>query len=137
MAICYAITSSGTVNSNRKGYYRRIWNTVAAIPAGRVASYGQVAELAGHARGARFVSRALRAAPADINLPWHRVLSARGRISIPKGHTSHDEQIRRLREESVQISGDHVDMSRYRWRPDLDALIWGPAALDITEDDSE
>jgi methylated-DNA-protein-cysteine methyltransferase-like protein len=121
------------LNSKPKVFYRRIWNTVAAIPLGRVASYGQVAELAGHARGARLVSRALRAAPASLDLPWHRVVNAHGRISIPKNRSSHDEQIQRLEKESVQVSGDRVDMSRYGWWPDLDELVWGPPALAIAD----
>ena len=103
---------------------------VAAIPAGRVASYGQIAELAGYKNGARLVGRALRLAPDGIDLPWHRVLNARGRISIPVAHGSHTEQVQRLSCELVRIVGDRVDMSRYRWQPDLDELVWGPSAFD-------
>ncbi len=107
---------------------RRIWNIVAAIPEGRVASYGQIAELAGIKRGARLVGWALRVAPAQIELPWHRVINAQGRISLPKHNPARDEQIRRLKAESVTIVDDRVDLQRHLWRPELDELLWGPAA---------
>jgi methylated-DNA-protein-cysteine methyltransferase-like protein len=111
--------------------YRRVWSTVAAIPYGRVASYGQIAELSGHSRGARMVARALRHAPDSIELPWHRVLNVRGRISIPRTSASFEEQIRRLARESVPVDGDRVDMARYRWQPELDEMLWGPASIDV------
>jgi methylated-DNA-protein-cysteine methyltransferase-like protein len=118
------------VKADSQEFYRRIWNAVAAIPPGRVASYGQIAELAGNSRGARTVGRALRLAPVGSDLPWHRVLSVQGRISIPAVHSAHKEQVRRLVGESVPVIGDRVDMSRYRWQPDLDELVWGPPVFD-------
>lgn len=110
-------------------FYARIWNAVAAIPYGRVASYGQIAELAGIARGARMVGWALGKAPDRMTLPWYRVLNAQGRISIPKGSRVRDEQIRRLTDEGVVVVDGCVDMRRYHWQPDLDELVWGPAAF--------
>jgi len=82
----------------------RIWLAVAAIPAGRVSTYGQVAEAAGLPRGARRVGRALGALPPDSRIPWHRVVNARGLLSLP-GHAGR-EQRRRLLEEGVQVSDD-------------------------------
>jgi methylated-DNA-protein-cysteine methyltransferase-like protein len=114
----------------RKFDYRRIWRTIAAVPCGRVASYGEIAELAGHARGARLVARALREAPESLALPWHRIVNARGGISIPASSPARDEQVRRLTAESVPVIGYRIEMSRYRWQPDLDELIWGPPAFD-------
>jgi len=109
--------------------YPRIWNVVAAIPHGHVASYGQVAELAGIGRGARMVGWALGQAPDRSALPWHRVLNAQGKISIPKGSRSRAEQIRRLNDEGIVVNDGKVDMRRYRWDPDIDELVWGPAAF--------
>ena len=63
--------------------YAQIYAIVRRIPAGRVASYGQIAELAGLPRRARQVGRALRLAPATLELPWHRVLRADGSIAFP------------------------------------------------------
>ena len=118
------------MSANSKQDYRKIWNTIAAIPTGRVASYGQIGELAGYARGARLVARALRYAPVELKLPWHRVLNAQGKIAIPANSPSHREQARRLTSENVPFIGGRVDMSRFRWQPDLDELMWGPLAFD-------
>ena len=109
--------------------FQRIWNIVAAIPPGKVASYGQVAELAGLGRGARRVGPALGRAPNRMQLPWYRVLNAQGRIAIPKSSSSHDEQIRLLTDEGIVVNDGRVDMSRYRWEPNLEELVWGPAAF--------
>jgi len=125
--------SGNRMSASSQQDYQRIWNTIAAIPSGRVASYGQIGELAGFARGARLVARALRYAPAEMNLPWHRVLNAQGKIAIPANSPSHREQARRLASEDVPFLSGRVDMSRFRWQPDLDELMWGPLAFDTNE----
>lgn len=104
--------------------YARIWRVVAAIPPGKVASYGQVAELAGIARGARQVGRALGAAPPELNLPWHRVLNAAGRIALPAGSRGYKKQRERLVTEGVVMRGDRVDLTRCRWTPGLDEILF-------------
>jgi methylated-DNA-protein-cysteine methyltransferase related protein len=107
---------------------RRIHAVVRAIPPGRVASYGEVAALANLPRGARQVGRALREAPADVALPWHRVLRADGRLAFPAAHPARVEQTQRLRAEGIPCLGGRVDLRRYRWQPVLDELLWGPLA---------
>ena len=117
------------MSKKQKIDYRHIWNTVAAIPPGRVASYGQIAKLSGLANGARGVGWALRSAPADIDLPWHRVVNAQGKISIPVSDPAYGEQVRRLTAESVRVVAGRIEMSRYAWSPDLDELVWGPLSF--------
>lgn len=117
----------------RTVYCRHIWETVASIPRGRVATYGQVARLSGFANGARRVGWALRCAPAGIELPWHRVVNAQGKISIPNSDPAHDEQTRRLIAESVPIIAGRIELSRYGWAPDMDELVWGPVAIPAVE----
>ena len=63
----------------------RIWETIAEIPRGNVASYGQIAEIAGIPRGARQVGYALRQLPKGHDVPWHRVLQVSGKIAFEKG----------------------------------------------------
>jgi methylated-DNA-protein-cysteine methyltransferase-like protein len=121
------------LDRQRKFFCRQVWNTVAAIPPGHVASYGQIAKLAGFANGARLVGWALRSAPVDIDLPWHRVVNAEGKISIPTADPAHAEQVRRLSAESVRISGGRIDISRYVWSPNLDELVWGPPSFEVAE----
>jgi methylated-DNA-protein-cysteine methyltransferase-like protein len=98
--------------------YARIYTVVAEIPAGRVASYGQIAELAGLPRQARQVGYALSALPAGHALPWHRVVNARGEISLPSRTGAAAEQRARLEAEGVAFDADgRVDLRRYRWQP--------------------
>ena len=85
----------------------RIWQAVAAIPPGCVATYGTVAALAAVPRGARFVGTVLRDLPAGSRLPWHRVLPATGR---PAPHLA-ARQRELLRAEGVPTEGGRVPMS--------------------------
>lgn len=110
------------------GSFRRVWNVVEAIPEGTVASYGQVAELAGLNGGARRVGGALAKAPNRGTLPWHRILKADGKIALPEGSTGRQEQISRLEVEGVRVIGGRVDMDQFQWQPDMDELLWGPMA---------
>lgn len=94
-----------------------LYLTLAQVPEGRVVSYGQLAEMAGLGRAARWVGRTLSQLPADTSLPWHRVLGAGGRLSLPAGSPSGDEQRARLRGEGVSILNNRVDIQRHGWRP--------------------
>lgn len=111
---------------DRQRRLERIWATIADIPEGQVASYGQLAEIAGIPRGARQVGYALRHAPRDTELPWHRVLQASGKSAFEPGSRPFKEQKRRLMMEGVTMLKGRVDMRRYRWQPDLDELLWKP-----------
>ena len=94
-----------------------LYSTLAQVPEGKVVSYGQLAELAGLGRAARWVGRTLSQLPGDTRLPWHRVLGAGGRISLPAGSPSGDEQRARLRMEGITILNNRVDIRRHGWRP--------------------
>lgn len=78
-------------------------------------TYGEIARAAGVPGGARLVGYALHRAPEGLALPWHRVINAQGRISLPPGSAAHEEQRRRLRAEGVRFVGGRVDLRRYRW----------------------
>ena len=107
---------------------QRIWDTIFDVPAGKVASYGQIADIAGIPRGARQVAYALKHAPEDLRLPWYRIVTASGRIAFDKGSPPFEKQRNRLTMEGVAVIGGRVDMRRYRWQPDLDELLWKPSA---------
>lgn len=100
-----------------------IWRTVVAIPRGEIATYGGIARRAGLPGRARMVGHALKVAPAKLDLPWHRVLAAGGRIAFRRGSRQFAEQRRRLRAEGVEIVHGRVIRSV---EPDLDALLWKP-----------
>lgn len=107
----------------------RIWATVRDIPEGSVASYGQVASLAGIPRGARQVGYALRHLPDGSDVPWHRVVTASGKLAFEQGSRAWKRQKGKLAEEDVPVLGGRVRMSKYRWQPQLDELLWKPSAL--------
>ncbi|WP_414648117.1 MGMT family protein [Dokdonella sp.] len=100
-----------------------IARVVAAIPRGRVTSYGAVAARAGLPGRARLVGRVLGETERD--LPWQRVLRSDGRIALPPRSAAFREQVRRLRAEGVTVSGGRVDLRRFGWDGgDLDAVLW-------------
>ena len=113
---------------DRLARMQRIWDTISEIPEGRVASYGQIAEIAGIPRGARQVGYALRHLPDGHSAPWHRVITASGKIAFDKDSGPYKEQRNRLMMEGVAVIGGRVDMRNYRWQPDLDELLWKPTS---------
>ena len=93
----------------------RIREIVKGIPAGRVATYGLIASLAGNPRGSRAVVWALRAYSRKDDLPWHRVINGRGTISLPPGD-GYELQRSLLEREGVEFDArGRVDLERYGW----------------------
>jgi methylated-DNA-protein-cysteine methyltransferase related protein len=105
--------------SDRQGRNETIWAVVRHIPYGRVATYGQVAAVAGLPGHARQVGYALNDLPDGTDVPWHRVLNAKGEVS-PRAQPGWDGFQRHLLEEEG-IPFDHrgrLDLEHYRWDPD-------------------
>lgn len=96
---------------------QKIWQVVAAIPEGKVASYGQVAAMAGLGRQARFVGRALGTLPAGHSIPWHRVIRSNGQIAFPEGTETCQLQTEKLRLEGVDVYKGRVKMKDFQWQP--------------------
>lgn len=92
-----------------------IWQVVAAIPKGKVATYGQVAKLCGYPGHARYVGHTLKNLPDDTLLPWQRVVNAKGELAFPLGTEAYQRQKARLLEEDVQFQGDKISLSRFGW----------------------
>ena len=98
--------------------YQRIYAVVRRIPRGRVATYGQVAELAGYAGHARQVGYALHALSDGTAVPWHRVLNARGEISLRSAPGAELTQRMLLEREGVPFDlRGRVPLKRVLWRP--------------------
>ena len=96
---------------------QRIYAVVRRIPRGRVATYGQVARLAGLGRQARQVGYALNRLPDDSGVPWHRVINAKGEISPRSAGDSHELQLMLLRAEGVVVDlRGRVDLREFRWK---------------------
>jgi methylated-DNA-protein-cysteine methyltransferase-like protein len=85
------------------------------IPTGRVVAYGQLARLAGLPGAARLVGHVLRELPEASRLPWHRVVNAQGKISLPPDSPGFIEQERRLRAEGVDCVNGKLALKHYQW----------------------
>ncbi len=98
------------------------------IPQGKVLTYGRVAAIAGKKNGARQVSRLLHSMSRKHDLPWHRVINAKGKISL-KPSNGYELQKALLESEGVRFSKhETVDLKIYLWSPDEDdALLPTPA----------
>lgn len=94
-----------------------IYQVVRSIPAGKVCTYGQVAEMAGLARAARLVGHTLRKLPKGTQLPWHRVINSQGKLSLPEDSPGYCEQRKRLQEEDVSFVGNRIKLKQFAWQP--------------------
>jgi len=105
--------------TGRSDSYQRIYTVVNMIPKGRVATYGQIAELSGLPRQARLVGYALNMLPSGSRIPWHRVINAQGKISLrSEGEGSDSRQARLLKREKVRFNPQGViDLKMFRWEP--------------------
>lgn len=99
--------------------HQEIYQVVALIPYGKVATYGQIAALAGFPRHARLVGYALnRLLAPDSKLPWHRVINAQGRLSLHKLDMNAENLQRfKLEQEGVVFIANRVNLKTYQWQP--------------------
>ncbi len=105
--------------------HRCVYAAIAAIPRGRVASYGAIALRAGLPGRARLVGKLLGSTPSDLALPWHRVLRSSGCIALAPGSRGFRTQCRLLQSEGVEVRNGRVALSRFGLDDDLDRLLWG------------
>ncbi len=102
----------------QKERYLRIYQTIQKIPRGKVATYGQIARLAGFPGYARQVGYALHATPDDMEIPWHRVINAKGEISLKPTGPYDQVQRQMLEAEGVQFDGaGRVPLKIFQWQP--------------------
>jgi methylated-DNA-protein-cysteine methyltransferase-like protein len=97
--------------------YDEIQRVVSLIPRGRVATYGQIAELARIPGQARRVGYALSALPEGSPIPWHRVVNAKGEISLRSQGGAGTLQRRLLQKEGIRFEKGKLSLARYQWRP--------------------
>mgnify|MGYP006106897915 FL=1 len=93
----------------------KIWQIVHQIPKGKVASYGQVAKLAGLPGYARYVGTTMKKLPKDSKLPWHRVANAAGKLSFPLNSTEYQLQKSRLEAEGVIFTNGRFSLAKSGW----------------------
>lgn len=99
---------------NIEDFYAEVYDVVRQIPAGKVLSYGHIAELIGWPNHARLVGRAMHDTPLALNLPCHRVVNSAGR-TVPGWH----QQAVLLMSEGVRLKANGcVDMATHEWLPE-------------------
>ena len=100
-----------------KSFHQRVIDIIKSIPKGKVATYGQIAALAGNPRGARVVVRVLHSSSGKENLPWHRVINSKGSISLKPG-TGYEVQKALLKKEGIVFKeDDSIDLKSFLWHP--------------------
>jgi len=98
-------------------FFRRIVLVIKKIPRGKVATYGQIAVLAGNPRAARQVAWVLHSASAKEKLPWQRVINSQGGISLPR-YGGYELQRALLAKEGVKFdAADRIALARFQWKP--------------------
>ena len=100
----------------------RVWQVVAAIPAGRVMGYGEVARAAGFPRYSRMVSAAMGRSPEP--LPWYRVVRSNRTLAFEQGSSAYREQAQLLKQEGIRFDG--LKIIEKESNDDLDRMLWGP-----------
>ena len=105
-----------SVRMKTDSFYDKIYAAVCEIPRGRVATYGQVAAMAGNGGAARAVGNALHRNPAPGLIPCHRVVNARGRLAPDFAFGGIDAQKSLLEAEGVEVTDGFVDLKKYQFR---------------------
>nr|WP_320013781.1 MGMT family protein [uncultured Desulfobacter sp.] len=96
-------------------FTQKVVEIIKSIPEGRVSTYGTIALMAGHSNGARQVTRIIHSMSRKHNLPWHRIINAKGLISLPKSR-GYEEQKALLQGEGVHFDEkDRVDLIKFLW----------------------
>ncbi len=97
-------------------FSKKVIEAILKIPSGKVATYKQIAELAGKPQGSRGVSWILHSCSTTYKLPWHRVLNSQGRISFEVGSRNYREQKKKLEKEGVEFSAEgKLDLRKFQW----------------------
>ena len=116
------------LNAMLNSYYSQLWRTVQLIPVGKVACYGQIADLAGLPGRARLVGKALANVPnggwQGKEVPWFRVINAQGKISFPVGSEHFQQQRQCLQDEQITVIGNKINLKEFQWQPDLAELLF-------------
>ena len=97
---------------------QEIYQVVRMVPAGKVATYGQIAALIGKPRHSRHVGHALNALDGESDLPWHRVVNSQGKISQRTADNSSENlQRQRLEQEGITFKNERLSLKQYQWQP--------------------
>lgn len=97
--------------------YCQILEVVAQIPNGKVATYGQVAKMAGLPRHARLVGKVLQNLTSESQIPWHRVINAQGKITLSQlDAKGNNIQALKLQQEGIVVISGRIKLRQYQWQ---------------------
>jgi methylated-DNA-protein-cysteine methyltransferase related protein len=105
------------MNLDEQSYREKVYEIVRQIPAGKVMTYGQIAEILGEGYTARTVGYVMHAADSK-NVPWQRVINSQGGCSTAKMTVPHNLQQNLLEQEGVIFKSEKCDLKTYRWMPE-------------------
>ena len=98
--------------------FAMVWDVVAAVPKGKVSTYGDIARLCGLPGQARLVGYALHHLPDNMKIPWYRIINSEGKISFRPSSRYNRVQKNLLLKEGVKFNGDRISLEKYRWLRD-------------------
>lgn len=108
-------------SASSSSFREAVLTLVARIPPGHLASYGQIALMAGYPRRSRQVGMVLKGLPETTELPWHRVVNAQGYVPSKGRWWGAQVQIARLRDEGIEVDElGNLDLERHRWDGNVD-----------------
>ena len=102
---------------------QQICKTVCHVPYGKVSSYGKIADLAGLPGRARMVGKVMQLAPAEMKVPWYRIIKSNGTLAFKAGSESAKRQTGLLQQEGVVVLNNRVNIKQFGWTPDLAELL--------------
>lgn len=106
-------------------FTERVIRIIQSIPSGKVMTYGQIATLAGNAQGARQVVRILHSMSKKYDLPWHRIINAKGEVAIKDAEGAFTQKDRLLSEGITLTQSGKVNLVIYRYHPTTELIIEG------------
>lgn len=105
----------GKNNSNKKGFFEKVYDIVACIPEGEILTYGQIAMMIGSPRSARIVGYAINAAPEELHLPCHRVVNQSGRMAPGEIFGGAERQRKMLEKEGITfLENGCIDIKKHK-----------------------
>lgn len=105
-----------TTKATQTEFSKKVLRLIRSIPRGKVATYGQIAKLAGKPQGARGVAWLLHSCSRSHALPWQRVVNGKGRISFPEDSREYARQKRLLENEGIVLEEGKIDLEKFLWR---------------------
>ena len=120
-AMRIAVDAQDETHGNSSSFFRQVYEIVAKIPAGKVATYGQIAAMLGRPRAGRTVGWAMQSAPHDLHLPCHRIVNKAGAMAPAYAFDGADVQRAELEAEGITFRADGcIDMDKHLWNETTD-----------------